>query len=197
MHYVHQFEQTGVDEDYRGRIFSYFAKAALKPIQIRHITYAYSCAKHKAPREIFIDDWFNNNAFLLDFFVPVNVQTNLLYLKHDIIFPTVWSPSSIVLNGELPEDFVQNDINHDVTILLPFRIGFVRGGNHSIAHGILNGNGCVMPNTAIDLTPLLKEINFDGTHWVMDKKVIGRPRYVEFGWVWEAYKYLYNINTKK
>lgn len=199
MSYVQQFKQSNeVDDEYQKHIFSDFMKVALKPIQAKHMTYAYSCAEHSAPESIYIDDWFNNNTSLHNFFVPVNTRNHLLCLKHDIVLPTVWSPRSIVLNtGQIADgfhDFVQND-NHYVTILLPFRIGFVRGGNHSIALGILNGNGSIIPDKAIDITPLLKEINFNGTHWVMENKIIGQPRYVEFGWVWEVYKYLYNVNN--
>ncbi|WP_323129610.1 DUF6710 family protein, partial [Klebsiella pneumoniae] len=34
-------------------------------------------------------------------------------------------------------EFCGLPINHRVTLWLPWRIGFVRGGNHSIASGVL------------------------------------------------------------
>lgn len=89
--------------------------------------------------------------------------------------------------------FVQNPAHHRAIILLPFRIGFVTNGNHRIAQAIMQGKGTLTPYKVNDISHLLYEISFDGNYWIRQGKRIGKPRYAEFGWVWEAYKHFHDI----
>lgn len=66
------------------------------------------------------------------------------------------------------------DINHRVTLWLPWRIGFVRGGNHSIASGVLAGEGEVIPDTVYDMRYLLDIVSTDGYYWYMSGKICER-----------------------
>ncbi|WP_371333128.1 DUF6710 family protein [Azospirillum sp. RU38E] len=54
-------------------------------------------------------------------------------------------------------------LNHSIELWLPWRIAFVLGGNHSIAAGILAGEGALVPRTVYDMAPVLNQINCDGT----------------------------------
>ena len=61
------------------------------------------------------------------------------------ILPWPWSESryrsALADIGSAKGNPWVQDINHSVILWLPWRIGFVRGGNHSIASGILAGEG--------------------------------------------------------
>jgi hypothetical protein len=48
------------------------------------------------------------------------------------------------------------------------RIGFVRGGNHSITAGILAGEGTVIPEHVYDMSWLFELVRTDGNHWFVD-----------------------------
>lgn len=56
----------------------------------------------------------------------------------------------------------RQDSNHGVMLWLPWSIGFVTGGNHSIATGILAGEGHIIPDNVYDMSFLLDEIRCDG-----------------------------------
>jgi len=59
----------------------------------------------------------------------------------------------------------RQDANHQVELWLPWGLGFVHGGNHSIAAGILTGEGEITPDCVYDMTYLLDEFNCDGMHY--------------------------------
>lgn len=75
--------------------------------------------------------------------------------------------------GPLGNTWMQ-DMNHSVILWLPWRIGFVRGGNHSIASGILAGEGEVIPDTVYDMRYLLDIISTDGYYWYIRGKICER-----------------------
>lgn len=66
-------------------------------------------------------------------------------------------------------------------------IGWVAGGNHSIAQGIIGGHGEIVPHEVHDISRLIDSVEFDGIHWIsrISGERIGRPRYEELGWCWE------------
>ena len=60
----------------------------------------------------------------------------------------------------------EQDRNHSVAAILPWGIACVFGGNHSIAAGILAGEGVVTPCEAWDMSGLLAKVRCDGIHYV-------------------------------
>jgi hypothetical protein len=56
----------------------------------------------------------------------------------------------------------RQDGNHRVVLWLPWRIGFVAGGNHSLAAGILAGEGSVVPDRVEDFSCLFELMECDG-----------------------------------
>jgi hypothetical protein len=59
----------------------------------------------------------------------------------------------------------RQDPNHRVELWLPWRIGFVIGGNHSIAAGILTGQGHLIPDSVVDFDYLFDLIACDGRNY--------------------------------
>lgn len=60
----------------------------------------------------------------------------------------------------------KQDRNHSVVALLPWGIVCVFGGNHSIAAGIIGGQGRVTPCEVWDMTGLLEKVRCDGLHYI-------------------------------
>ncbi|WSH90097.1 DUF6710 family protein (plasmid) [Escherichia coli] len=73
------------------------------------------------------------------------------------------------------DKFITTDyLQQCLTLWLPWRIGFVRGGNHSIASGVLAGEGEVIPDTVYDMRYLLDIVSTDGYYWYMSGKICER-----------------------
>lgn len=101
----------------------------------------------------------------------------LLSLSHDIVLPWPWSLdcyidslSTIGRHHENP--WKQDPINHYVELWLPWNIGFVRGGNHSITAGILAGEGEIKPQNVYDLSYLFETVKTDGKSWFVEGKKV-------------------------
>lgn len=60
----------------------------------------------------------------------------------------------------------REDPNHQAVIWLPWGIVFVNGGNHSIAAGILGGEGILKPRAVYDMAPLLEQVECDGKNYL-------------------------------
>lgn len=57
----------------------------------------------------------------------------------------------------------RQDANHSVSLWLPWRIGFVSGGNHSIAAGILAGEGTIIADRVYDFSFIFDFVTCDGS----------------------------------
>ena len=108
-----------------------------------------------------------------------------LQLNRDIVLPWPWSvgsyESSLATIGsekDIPDrkdylrpcngPWTQSD-NHQVKLWLPWGVGFVGRGNHSIAAGILAGEGALTPSEVRDMSYLFDEVLHDG-HNFLDLK---------------------------
>ncbi|WP_059405264.1 DUF6710 family protein [Pseudomonas sp. RIT-PI-q] len=58
------------------------------------------------------------------------------------------------------------DENHQIELWLPWGIGFVNGGNHSITAGILGGEGEVTPDYVFDMSFLFDDLRCDGRYYL-------------------------------
>ncbi|MGY2258000.1 DUF6710 family protein [Pseudomonas sp. SDO55104_S430] len=101
-----------------------------------------------------------------------------LRLSRDIVLPWAWDfgryVDALATIGSDKEIVCENkwsrvsqgpwrqDNNHQVELWLPWGIGFVNGGNHSITAGILAGEGEITPEYVFDMSYLFEEINCDG-----------------------------------
>lgn len=111
----------------------------------------------------------------------------LMRLNRDTVLPWPWSESSYEKNLAMigsekqvpvPDGSVRRydggpwvqHANHRVELWLPWGIGFVSSGNHSIAAGILAGEGELVPDDVRDLSYVLDEVRFDGERYVDIKR---------------------------
>lgn len=143
--------------------------ALLRPIQAEHMIALAEVKQHKAPNSI------SSNSFFFDVFPVFNLSQYWLKptpplridLNRDVVLPTCWDRqryssalSNIGTNKNLGP--WQQDDNHCISVWLPWKISFVTGGNHSITSGILSGEGSMMANEVLDLTPIFDFIKCDG-----------------------------------
>ena len=100
-----------------------------------------------------------------------------LSLASDMVLPWPWSLPRYIDNVSRigvhkGKPWKQDKSNHYVDLWLPWRIGFVRGGNHSITAGILAGEGTLIPEHVYDMSWLFELVRTDGNHWFIgDQKV--------------------------
>lgn len=103
----------------------------------------------------------------------LNAEEYELSLSYHIIFTRPWNLERYVCNlsyigrhKALDESCNwRQDNNHDVEVWLPWGIGFVCSGNHSILAGIAASEGYIIPSSVIDYSYLFKEIYSDGVWW--------------------------------
>lgn len=96
-----------------------------------------------------------------------------LSLASDMVLPWPWNLSRYIDNvshigTHKGSPWKQDKFNHYVDLWLPWRIGFVHGGNHSITAGILAGEGTLIPDHVYDMSYLLALIRTDGVHWFVE-----------------------------
>lgn len=95
----------------------------------------------------------------------------LVELRRDAVLPCPWhreryvNTLSLIGKGKQLGNWREDSINHNVTIWLPWGIAFVNGGNHSIAAGIVGGEGVLKPKSVYDMSKLLDEVQCDGLHF--------------------------------
>lgn len=102
----------------------------------------------------------------------------LVNLAKDPVLPCPWhrdryaSTLSTIGVGKKSGTWEQ-DRNHSVAVLLPWGIACVFGGNHSIAAGILAGEGEVKPIEVWDMGGILAKVHCDGLHYI--ETATGKP----------------------
>lgn len=112
---------------------------------------------------------------------PINLDPSQfpVELGRDLVLPSPWNPqcfvSALATIGSKKGDvsapagtqrwqgaWREDAVNHAVVFWLPWRIGFVHGGNHSITAGVLAGEGRVTPDAVNDMAYLFDELRADG-----------------------------------
>lgn len=100
----------------------------------------------------------DNNNFSLD-------------LRRDVIVSTPWNKKRLLYTlsglgaGKNKEPW-QQDGNHRVETWLPWGISIVDAGNHSIAAGIISGDGYLTPDRIYDLSDIFKMVKCDGKNYI-------------------------------
>jgi hypothetical protein len=98
-----------------------------------------------------------------------------LQLNRDIILPWPWHRERLIRSlSSLGRKrawgrWKQDEMNHHVHVWLPWGIAFVAGGNHSIAAGIIEGEGKVVPTEVHDMSAIFRLVECDGMHFI-DKR---------------------------
>lgn len=154
----------------------------MRPLQTDHLL---SCAQrslHGARSEIAPHTLFMRGARmeLTDHwrYPQVDAGRFLVNLSIDPVLPCPWhrdryvSTLSTIGVGKQSGQWEQ-DPNHSVAVLLPWGIACVFGGNHSIAAGIVAGEGEVKPIEAWDMGEILEKVHCDGLHYI--ETATGKP----------------------
>lgn len=98
-----------------------------------------------------------------------------LQLNRDIVLPWPWHPDRLVRSlSSLGRNrawgrWKQDEMNHHVEVWLPWGVAFVGGGNHSIAAGIIEGEGKIVPTEVHDMSAIFKLVECDGMYYI-DKR---------------------------
>lgn len=103
-----------------------------------------------------------------------------LSLAADMVLPWPWGMNSykgcLSIGSRQGNPWQYDNSNHHVELWLPWRIGFVKGGNHSLAAGILAGEGTLLPDRVFDMHDLLRRVSTDGISWFADGRQIEKVR---------------------
>ncbi|MGJ7917212.1 DUF6710 family protein [Massilia sp. LXY-6] len=149
--------------------------AILRPLQSEHILSVAERVQHAACDPIDLYRLFSPDDFFSVFeendCLRLDVEGHQLDLAKHIVMPTPWRRAGFVSAlasigyGKTSGQWRQ-DSNHGVTLLLPWHIGLVTGGNHSITAGILGHEGVLSPTDVLDFTPLLNRVVCDGDYFI-------------------------------
>lgn len=148
--------------------------AILRPLQSDQILSVAERPQHAAREAIRFDQLFSSDYFF-SYFEPSDCIRRSasefpIDLARDIVLTTPWVRSGFAsalanIGDNRTMGPWRQDSNHGITLLLPWRIAVVTGGNHSIASGILNSIGSVIPSDVLDLSPLFEKVVCDGVHF--------------------------------
>ena len=148
----------------------------LRPLQSELLLTAIQNEMHGARHAITDSKFFMPNG-------PSNIQTTvdcprmdsdkfLIHLNRDPVLPCPWHRDRYVGTlanigiGKNCGDWIEDTKNHSATVWLPWGIAFVHGGNHSIAAGIVGGEGVLQPEEVYDMGRLLDLVKCDGRHYL-------------------------------
>jgi len=98
-----------------------------------------------------------------------------IHLNRDVILPWPWERNrliralSLIGKGKEWGRWKQDEMNHLVHVWLPWGISFVGGGNHSIAAGILGGEGKIIPTEVHDMSGIFRIVCCDGMNYMKKK----------------------------
>ncbi|MGR3960519.1 DUF6710 family protein [Vibrio lentus] len=126
-----------------------------------------------------------------------------------ITFP--WHPDRIINNlGTIGEGMNKGKFtpsnNHSVNYYWPIMLAKVTGGNHSIAQGIIRGEGRVQIESYYDLTSLVNRYKCDGRNWIdlSENRVVTYCDCIELGMAWEVSRFImamgeshFQVNTQE
>ncbi len=175
----------------------------LRPMQTNLLISAIECNEHESKKAIDSYSFFMPNSSLEMRFESAGYELNnsdfLVDLIKDPILPCPWSRdryisslSNIGKNKFLGK-WEQDHLNHYVSIWQPWGIAFVVGGNHSIATGIIGGEGKIKPTSVIDMSHLIEEVRCDGENYISikDQKILDTVNDIRIGAVFEIGRILH------
>ncbi|OBX34993.1 hypothetical protein A8U91_04056 [Halomonas elongata] len=116
-----------------------------------------------------------------------------VFLGKDPVLAWPWSRNSATSamahygHGKSGGDWCQDPLNHKVSMVLPFGVCIVNGGNHSLSAGVANSEGKVITDNSVDISPLYDHVKYDGESLVRicDGVVLRTPVDEEVGMLFE------------
>ncbi|WBF17731.1 DUF6710 family protein [Halomonas elongata] len=124
-------------------------------------------------------------------------------LGKDPVLAGPWGKGSTVTamahcgHGKSNGDWRQ-DLNHKVTMVLPFGVCVVGGGNHSLSAGIANSEGRVVTKESIDIALLYDYVRYDGESFLRtsDDIVLRTPDDEEIGMLFEIGRLMKDLDVR-
>ncbi|WP_017187242.1 DUF6710 family protein [Alkalibacillus haloalkaliphilus] len=122
------------------------------------------------------------------------VSSKSVDLKKDLVLPWPWKKERLIASisnlgtnrdwGGWQQDYN----NHHLEVWLPMGVAWVRGGNHSITVGILQGEGTIIPDVTYDFREVYKYVYTDGKYYYRseDDSKICKVKNVEFAAMFEV-----------
>ncbi len=149
-------------------------KLLLRPLQSSHIASVVERPAHAAGNSIRSWSFFmgekHSYLFLNNFARIERNEEFKVRLTSDVLL--VWPWSRVAMASALanigtgkPHGPWRQDSNHYLELWLPWRIAFVIGGNHSIAAGIIAGEGELIPRYVYDMSRVLDIVSCDGAYY--------------------------------
>ncbi|WP_176052979.1 DUF6710 family protein [Paraburkholderia caribensis] len=146
----------------------------LRPYQAEALVGVVENAAHQAPPSIVSSSFFFDDRRITPLSYGIGIKlapdSFTVNLAKDTILPWPWNRQRIasalayIGRGKSMGKWRQ-DPNHQVMLWLPWGISFVGGGNHSIAAGIIAGEGEVTPGEVRDMSALLDLVECDGRYY--------------------------------
>ncbi|MFT7776601.1 MAG: hypothetical protein QM732_25735 [Roseateles sp.] len=154
-----------------------FCRAVARPLQARRLAKALQYPVHEVSISAEFDEMFFSS------FRPIAPDGRSLYdltrrqddepkvrhrlqLGRDALLPWPWHRDRLVntlstIGRSKGASAWRSDHNHQVQLVLPFGLAFVLGGNHSIAAGVVDGEGEVVAD-ARDISAAYHHVFYDG-----------------------------------
>jgi hypothetical protein len=154
-----------------------FMRALMRPTQWRYITYVlgHHRCDHERPLEPEIVLFHEATPLNEEGATLISLRETVqgpkrMQLAHDILLPwpqdRVGLLDCLVSIGGNKNPWRQDTMNHRVELWEPLGIGWVRGGNHSIATGIIKREGEVEVTSAYDIRPVYNHVRCDGQNFL-------------------------------
>lgn len=136
----------------------------------------------------------NSGKSLFDLSIQLD-QKHEVSLSDDLVVTSPWKRDSMkdvfTIHGKGRErgEWKQNS-NHAAQLWFPMNITWVSNGNHSIAAGIIQRDGFLVPEKVLDISPVFKYVRCDGAHFIdIEKNTrIGEVKDVGFCAIFEIGK---------
>ncbi len=185
---VMQLAKSIVEIDPKGLLT--LTRLVAAPLQAATITSAAHAGPHSARAADSLGTLFfpwgapvaGDHRGILDVIRCCNVESYRFRLGRDPLIATPWHRTRLAyalatIGAGKSQGAWSQDSNHQVTVLLPFGLGLVNGGNHSIAAGIANVEGYIDSTETLDLSPLYDLVGYDGNRFVRlrDRAVLSEP----------------------
>ncbi|MGV2880589.1 hypothetical protein D9O29_05170 [Pantoea vagans] len=159
-------------------------RALIRPIQSDYLLAVGAEGQDARPtldeRQFFFQSLFDYTSFEQLSHQKLMPEEYPLSLATDMVLPWPWSMNSykgsLSIGSWQGNPWRYDNFNHHVELWLPWRIGFVKGGNHSLAAGILAGEGTLLPDRVFDMQDLLRHVSTDGVWWYAGEKQVEKVR---------------------
>lgn len=179
----------------------------LRPRQAEALVGVVENAEHQAPATIVSWSFFFDDRRVTplsyDIGVHIGPEAFEVNLAKDAIFPCPWHRQRIAgtltsIGGRKALGQWTQDGNHQVVLWLPWGIAFVGGGNHSIAAGVVGGEGVVIPGEVLDMSEMLRVVSCDGRNYreVASQKIIAAVADERLAAVFEIGRLMQKLNVQ-